>query len=90
MKQERMMFEPTWTDIAYHMKPSMGMLPWNGVRNGSFQGPQDNNALLFDSTAARASDTFATGQCNYLTPPGQAWFTFDPPQQLQESDPVKH
>ena len=81
-KATRQPFEPLWDELSKYILPRKA-----GRVYREENSPDTSDAdALFDSTAVYCNQALANGQLSYMTPPGSAWFSFDPPARMKDND----
>jgi hypothetical protein len=84
LKSDRMPFMAFWQDVANYVMPRK-----SEILSQRMYPDQSKEQRLFDSTAIRANQILSNGHMSWITPQGQAWFTFDCPDNLLQSDEAK-
>lgn len=84
LKSDRYPWMAFWQDVANYVMPRK-----SEILSQRWYPDQSKEQRIFDSTAIRANQILANGHMSWITPQGQAWFSFDAPDQVSESDEAK-
>lgn len=84
LKNDRAPWLSFWQDIGNYVMPRKSEI----ITTRQYP-TQEKEARIFDTTAIRANQVLANGHMSWITPQGQAWFSFDAPENLPQSDTAK-
>ena len=84
LKSERYPWMSFWQDVANYIMPRK-----SEILSQRLYPDQSKEQRIFDATAIRANQVLANGHMSWITPQGQAWFSFDVPDELRQSDEAK-
>lgn len=81
LKGDRAQWDTLWDEVL------MFIMPWHKRFMNMASRPEQT--VTYDSTCSQALNTLASGMMSYLTPIGQAWFSFNPPPAMEKVDAAK-
>lgn len=85
LTNERSVWDAFWQEIADYVMPRKAEIAW---RSQSYPSAQ-REATIFDNTAIRANQTFASGLMSWMMPYDGSWFLFEPPPEFARYEEVK-
>lgn len=83
METKRAPWDALWNDIRKLVDPTARTISAGGLADQEVADRYDV-ARLLDTTLSQSVQITANGQLSHVTPVGEQWFSFDPPQNMKD------